>query len=131
QIRFTKTWVSLPRSPLTPSLLPDTLKSGQGDPPIIPKRDGLSDPKAISQISLAFKFVILVRAATLTSPPKSPRLFLKLDRPASYISANAGFISFVQTTSKPACSKPISKKPPPVKKESNGICIVYNSLNLK
>ena len=41
--------------------------------------------------------------------------------PYSYISANAGLHSLVQTILKPACSKPKSRKPPPVKKERRGM----------
>ena len=40
--------------------------------------------------------------------------------PCLCISANAGSISLVQTISKPACSNPMSRKPPPVKNDNSG-----------
>src|SRR5262249_12474237 len=115
---------SIPLEPLPPACVPPLLKSGHGGPPITPKMLGRGPENACLRTFLDVKsqilFVLEISAVTL--------LFLfneddHDDIPHSYPVIKAGLFSLVQQTENPACLKPRSKKPPPVKNEMTGIAI--------
>ena len=122
QIRLANVWVSFPLLPSAPRSFPAWLKSWQGGPPITPKNSGVTEPNA------SFKMMRLVRLSMLdwltrgqSLPLARPTACRQLEIPARYISANEALTSFDQTTSKPDCSNPKSRKPPPEKNDNNGI----------
>ena len=118
-----KTRVSEPLFPLWPACTPPLLKSGQGGPPTIPKTLGGSFGKAFRTIEVGRRSRTSSRLEIRAGRAEGAWLRRQLVMPCSYKSANVSLFSFVQVALKFACSRPRSRRPPPVKKDSTGIVL--------